>query len=81
MLENVVLKFRDHAADIHSQGCPQRLTRCTCDRSKKSDDLLREAAARIEVAVEALQPLLEGDKEHSKIIRAAYYALTAARKP
>lgn len=81
MSDHVIRQFRDHAADVHSNGCPQRLHRCECGRSRQSDELLREAAARIEVAIETLEPMLQyDDPAIAKVFRAAYYALTAARK-
>jgi hypothetical protein len=84
MADDVSDGLRDHAADVHARDCPARepACTCTCGHSLRSAELLREAAARIEVAVEMLQPYtkIEEDIELLRAARAAYYALTAERR-
>lgn len=84
MVDDVSDSLRDHAADVHARDCPARepACTCTCGYNLRSAEMLREAAARIEVAVEMLQPYLriEEDIEQLRAARAAYYALTAERR-
>jgi hypothetical protein len=79
-MADVVIDLRNAAADIHSRDCPQSRLTCDCGRQRAADDLLREAAARIEVAIEALRGGVEGGGDDAKVIRVALYALTSDRK-
>ena len=72
--------LRDHAADVHLRGCPAQP--CTCLRDRRAGDLMREAAARIEVCLEAIDLAIGEQDNTEKVIdriKAARYALLAAR--
>src|SRR5262245_40065051 len=71
--ENIVDHLRNHLADVHGKNCDRRTTPCTCHYETVAEELMREAAARIEVALEAL---IE-DNETSR--KRALYALVAPR--
>jgi hypothetical protein len=73
--DTVVDQLRDHIADVHGADCDRRTVPCTCHYEKRAEELIREAAARIEVAIEALQ----GSDNRPPSIQAALYALTAER--
>lgn len=71
--ENIVDNLRNHLADVHKSTCSRSIAKCDCHYDKAGEELMREAAARIEVAIEALQ-------ENNETSRArAIYALTAPR--
>jgi len=71
--DNIVDQLRDHLADVHGGTCERRTIACTCHYERRAEELMREAAARIEVALEALQE----DNPTSR--RRALYALIAPR--
>jgi hypothetical protein len=75
---SIVDELRDCAADIHTRECTAKHTLCTCGFASRCTDLLREAAARIEVALEALAEIIDDNK--TSAVRRAEYALTTDRK-
>jgi hypothetical protein len=71
--ENIVDTIRYHLADVHGPNCDRRTIMCTCHYDKNTEEIMREAAARIEVAIEALT------ENNDTSIKRALYALIAPR--
>lgn len=77
---DVPKELRDCAADVHTRECLAHHTACSCGLHGRCGDALREAAARIEVALEALAAAIGDPAQADKWARAAHYALTSERK-
>jgi hypothetical protein len=74
---DVARELRNCAADVHARDCAAHHTYCSCGLLGRCGDMMREAAARIEVALEAFDL---PDKTDAERIRVARYALVAERK-
>lgn len=69
--ETIVDELREFIARTHHPSCPRGLINaCNCGHDEQGEQLLREAAARIEVALTALK---QSDDRNA---RRALYALT-----
>jgi hypothetical protein len=73
--ETIIEQLRDHVADTHRRDCAHNRAKCICGYDQRTEELIREAAARIEVAVDALT----GSSERPPSLKGAFYALTAER--
>jgi hypothetical protein len=74
---DVARELRDCAADVHARDCLAHHAPCSCGLLGRCGDMMREAAARIEVALEALNL---SNKTAEERIFIARYALAAERK-
>ncbi|RPI44639.1 MAG: hypothetical protein EHM67_03520 [Hyphomicrobiaceae bacterium] len=74
---DVARELRNCAADVHARDCMAHHAPCSCGLLGRCGDMMREAAARIEVAIEALNL---SNKTAEERIFIARYALTAERK-
>ena len=77
MADTIVERLRGHANAAHCSDCPKP---CDCDYSKMTDELLREAAARVEVTLEALAAAIDHPVDAVRWAKAARYALTTERR-